>query len=520
MKSLFQSVNIFFLNKVDETDFVLYKKGQFLMGINLVFIILMVLLSFASVSLPPDRARSVLILTSSASVITIMILFILKTGRVQWGLNGFAFFTALLCIVGFVSKPPHIAGVSLGYFMMMSLAFTSLFCSIRMTTFTLISFIVTHIMYYLFKALPLAEGLIVDTVKTTLMDGLVAIVGVYAVGVAASRILNRALAITVDESQKNQEQFKRISNLNSIMNQTFVKLTESIHVTSDVVDSFSDSFQNQAATFEELAASMEEISANTTNVSFASKDQNESIHELFKSFDVLAASVDQLEVYGNDISEIFITVLHQTKNGESTSAKLDSTNKKISGNSSEILSVVTVMEDFFDKINLLSLNATIEAARAGEYGRGFAVVAEEIGKLADHSSQELKLISGLVEKNKKDVEEGNANIVEIISFISSLLQNISQLQSKSVQALEQMKKQKTIKEDMSRKAESVKNKSDLIETSMNEQEAAIADVVQSIENFNNVLQKNTESTNNLSGSVLELKNFADKLKGLDEIKID
>lgn len=518
MVNLFHNINNFFLNKVDDSDFVLYKKGQFLMVMNIVFIILMILLSIGTILLPPERAKSVMIMTTSATCVTVLILIVLRTGRVQGGLNGFALFTSLLAALGFIAKPPHIAGVSLGYFMLMCTAYTSLFCSARFTTMVVISFVGTHIGYYFLKALPGAEGIVIDTVKTSLMDGIVTLLGTYTIGVAASRILSRALERTVNEAKTNEEQYIRISRLNSIMNQTFLKLTESIHVTSDVVDSLSESFQYQSATFEELAASMEEISANTTSVSFASKDQTDSIHELFKSFDILARSVDQLEEYGNEISEIFVTVLHQTRNGESTSARLDSTNRKISENSSEILSVVTVMEDFFDKINLLSLNATIEAARAGEYGKGFAVVAEEIGKLADHSSQELKLISGLVGKNKKDVEEGNANIVEIISFINSLLQNIAHLQEKSVLALEQMKKQKNIKEEMNRKAESVKNKSDLIETSMNEQEAAIADVVKSIENFNTILQNNTESTNNLSQSAAELKMLADKLHGTDEIK--
>ena len=519
MKTLFRNVNTFFLSKVDETDFVVYKKGQFLMVVNLVFIALMILLSVASMYLPPDRAQSVRVITSAATVITVIILIVLKTGRVSGALNGFAVFTAILCIVGFISKPPHIAGVSLGFFMMMDIAYMSLFCSIRLTSLSLAAFIATHIGYYFLKALPGAEGLIVDTVKTTLMDGVVSLVGVYSIGIAANKILNRALELTAEESRKNIEQFQRISSLNAIMNQTFTKLTESIHVTSDVVDSFSESFQSQAATFEELAASMEEISANTTSVTFASTEQNESIHELFKSFDILAQSVDQLEEYGNDISKIFILVLQQAKKGESTSAKLDGTNKKISGNSSEILSVVTVMEEFFDKINLLSLNATIEAARAGEYGRGFAVVAEEIGKLADHSSQELKLISGLVEKNKKDVEEGNANIVEIIEFINSLLNNINQLQQKSVQALDQMKKQKTIKESMNLKAKVVQNKSDQIEISMTEQESAIADVVMSIENFNNMLQKNTESTNNLRDNAQDLKMLTESLHADGDLKV-
>jgi len=519
MKMLFRNINNFFLNKVEESNFVLYKKGQFVMIANLTFLVMMVILIIVSFSFPPERAKDIQKLTTIAILMTITILTILKSGRVQRALDTFAVLTAIIAAAGFIFKPPHLAGVSLAYFMMLSLSMASLFCSVRLTIFIFVSFMGTHIGYYFLKVLPLAEGLAKQTAKTSFMDGEVTLIGVFAVGVAASWILRRALEITVNESKKNEEQYKRISNLNFIMNQTFVKLNQSIHVTSDVVNSFSDSFQNQAATFEELSASMEQISANTTSVSFALKEQNESIADLFKSFDVLALSVDQLEEYGNDISVIFVSLLQQAQNGENTSARLDSTNKKISDNSSEILSVVTVMEDFFDKINLLSLNATIEAARAGEYGRGFAVVAEEIGKLADHSSQDLKLISGLVEKNKKDVDEGNTNITEIIGFITSLLGNISQLQDKSVQALDQMKKQKHLKADMNQKAESVRSKSELIERSMNEQESAIADIVISIENFNSMLQSNTESTNNLRESTSELKTLAEKLDGSDEMKM-
>ncbi|HOP63732.1 MAG TPA: methyl-accepting chemotaxis protein [Spirochaetota bacterium] len=511
MNKVLNMINEFFLGKVDKENFVLYKKGEFLMIINLFFILLMILLILFALSLPPERAKSAITLAAIASVATMLVLSILKTGRVQWGLNAFAIFTAILSGAGFISKPPHTAGVSLAYFMLMCLTFTSMFCSLRLTTSLLFSFIAIHIGYFFLKALPLAEGLIVDTARTTLMDGLITLAGTFLVGTAASRILNRALLITVAESEKSMEQYKRISSMNSVMNQTFNKITESINITSGVVDSFSESFQNQAASFEELAASMEEISANTTSVTYASKSQNEAVLELFKSFEILSDSVDLLEGYGRDISDIFNSVLQQAKVGENSSAKLDATNKKIYDNSGEIQSVVTVMEDFFDKINLLALNATIEAARAGEYGRGFAVVAEEIGKLADNSSRDLKLISGLVGKNREDVEEGNRNINEIIQFINSLLHDISDLQKRSARALEQIMEQKNLKEDMNQRTESVRSKSELIERSMNEQETAIADIVISIENFNNMLQGNTESTNSLKENTTELKKMADQL---------
>lgn len=512
MKKIFKQINKYFLRRVDNNNYILYKKAQFLMILCLSLILFFIILCIVTVIFFPENAKNVLNLNFITIPSITTVLLVLRTGKVQRSLNFFAVITTLISTAGFISKPVHIAGASLAYYMMIVLTFTSLFCSFRLALIVFFTCIATHIGYYFIKALPSAEGLILQTAQFTLNDGITTLAIIFVIGKVANNIMNKAFVLATRESEKNSEQYNQINRLNEIMKQTVVRLTESIHVTSEVVESFSESFQNQTASFEELAASMEEISANTASVTYASKEQNESINNLFKSFEFLSESVDILEGNGKFISEIFDSVLLQTKNGEDTSTKLDKTNKKIHLNSGEIQSVVTVMEDFFDMINLLALNATIEAARAGDHGKGFAVVAEEIGKLADNSSRELKLISELVAKNRNDVEEGNKNISEIIQFIMSLLQSIATLQKKSSMTLDQMKELKELKENMNLRAETVRKKTELIEGSMNEQEAAIADVVVSIENFNNMLQINTQSTNTLKESIQKLIDMAEQLR--------
>jgi hypothetical protein len=50
----------------------------------------------------------------------------------------------------------------------------------------------------------------------------------------------------------------------------------------------------------------------------------------------------------------------------------------------------------------ISAGITNVSIATGEHGRCFAVVAEEVGKLSGYSSQQMKQITELIERNKPD----------------------------------------------------------------------------------------------------------------------
>jgi len=185
----------------------------------------------------------------------------------------------------------------------------------------------------------------------------------------------------------------------------------------EMTTKMNDDSADNSATSEELAAGMQETSATTETINGnvgVMVDNTQQINELSNKGEMLAAEVkkkasdikEQATASQQRTANIFGDVKAQSDEAIEQSKAVDKINE-----------LTETIRSIAGQTNLLALNASIEAARAGEAGRGFAVVAEEIGHLANQSSDTVSGINEIVEEVHKSVDNMSACLARAIEFV-------------------------------------------------------------------------------------------------------
>jgi len=165
------------------------------------------------------------------------------------------------------------------------------------------------------------------------------------------------------------------------------------------------------------ATSMHEIAAHAMSETETVRDASQNMAQDISS---VASSSEQLSASIREISE-------QVANSTTVSAEAVQRAETLSGNitqlqsgSTEIESVIALINTIAEQTNLLALNATIEAARAGEAGKGFAVVAGEVKNLANQTTRATEDIAKLIGAIQQEISQAVTANTQITSIISEI----------------------------------------------------------------------------------------------------
>ena len=290
---------------------------------------------------------------------------------------------------------------------------------------------------------------------------------------------------------------------------------------------------NQAASVTETASTVEEIIRTIKQLNGSIEMQVGSVAQSSSSVEQMVANIASIGQTLGKTEQIIKNFVSATGDGKATLATSNTVTQKIAEESGSLMEASNVIQHIASQTNLLAMNAAIEAAHAGEAGKGFAVVADEIRKLSEDSAMQGKTITVTLKSLTAEIEtlSASSKIVEekfnVIFELAEQVKSMSDLLTAAMKEQEHGSKEilsaiKNINtvttevqagsEQMLKGGEGAVQEMHMLDeltrtitASMNEMAAGAVQINNSVQEVNEMTQKNKQSIKNLAGELSKFK---------------
>lgn len=210
-----------------------------------------------------------------------------------------------------------------------------------------------------------------------------------------------------EHMQKVENSRNKLIDVSKEVTEQVIDIKQNIDQNASHVATMNTSMGEVNVGMQTVAESLADQTNATVNI------QNEIVHMVSLAQELVANTRDS-EQSVKSSNENMSRVKELTDHVEQESHLVMQEMKSLVENSTEVRSVIEIINNLAGQTNLLALNAAIEAARAGDAGRGFSVVADEIRGLADSTHQSIGKIETLLNQLEESTRRADESVAAMI----------------------------------------------------------------------------------------------------------
>jgi methyl-accepting chemotaxis protein len=261
---------------------------------------------------------------------------------------------------------------------------------------------------------------------------------------------------------------------------------------------FADISDNLSSTLSEVKNSSQQVQQGAANMSQGANDLAEGSTDQAAAVEELTASVNSITEQTKQLAEVAEKskdmATEVRDNAEASARKMHLVTDamtRITEASAEIEQVTNTIEAIAKQTSLLALNASIEAARAGETGKGFAVVADQIGKLADQSTEAAKNTHQLIADTMDEIKNGNSVVAETTEALDAMQHSVEEITDMIVQTGDLAEQQAQSMDEIDRGIEMISNVVQNNSATAEESSAVSQELSEQSESLNSLIEQFT-----------------------------
>lgn len=188
-------------------------------------------------------------------------------------------------------------------------------------------------------------------------------------------------------------------------------------VTKDTSETSAEALNNTKAYLEDIFGSIVNINNNLNN-------QVANIEQSTNTVELTLKNISDIAKSSENAMKSVTGVIYESEKGSKAMSEHISVMSELSEYSEGVVEIIDAINNIAKKTNLLAMNASIEAAHAGDAGKGFAVVAQEIRRLAETSSQNIKEITERMQSVAEKIELSSQTITIAGTSFKSIFKGI------------------------------------------------------------------------------------------------